>query len=103
MKWWVQSFLADVPTIHVGLRDNSGHVTSLETVNVLAIPRQTKHYWQGYTMVGEGGGGEVWLNLIAYTTNIYLIEISHMIFCFYNLQISKLSGGGRGGGRYGLI
>ncbi len=39
MKYWLQSFLAGIPTVLVGFRDKKGHLKSLETYKVAQIPR----------------------------------------------------------------
>lgn len=42
MKWWVQSFLAGVPTILVGYRNQRGWVDKLERIPVESIPRRVR-------------------------------------------------------------
>ena len=39
LKFWVQSFLANVPTIVVGLRDDNGFLRAVETLETLKLPR----------------------------------------------------------------
>jgi len=39
LKFWAQSFLAGVPKVVVGFRDDNGFVRSLETFDTLFMPR----------------------------------------------------------------
>ena len=39
LKFWVQSFLANVPTIVVGFRDDNGFLRSVQTLETLTVPR----------------------------------------------------------------
>ena len=44
LKWWVQSFLAAVPNIAVGFRDNRGNLESIERISVADIPRKSRPF-----------------------------------------------------------
>ena len=47
LKFWLQSFLAGVPTIVIGFRDDAGNVVDLKALETMAIPRSVrpKGYW----------------------------------------------------------
>jgi len=42
LKYWLQSYLVDVPNILVGFRDHKGWVKELETIHVAQIPRTVR-------------------------------------------------------------
>ena len=48
LRYWVQSFLAGVPKIVVGFRDDQGEVTSVQPLRTMQIPRMVRgkpHGW----------------------------------------------------------
>ena len=42
MKFWIQSFLAGIPTILVGWRDDKGLITGFDRLDVMGIPRRVR-------------------------------------------------------------
>ncbi|ORZ25307.1 RAI1 like PD-XK nuclease-domain-containing protein [Absidia repens] len=42
LKFWAQSFLAGVPTVIVGFRDDDGYIKEVKSLKTLEIPRQVR-------------------------------------------------------------
>lgn len=53
-KWWCQSFLVGVETIHVGFRSRDGHVREMEKLLVRDIPKMCDGVWSPAIMVRFG-------------------------------------------------
>lgn len=45
LKWWLQSFLAGIPRIICGFRDDHGIVRKLENFDVKGIPKMAHGHW----------------------------------------------------------
>ena len=43
LKWWAQSYLAGVPRITCGFRNDDGVVQSIETFNTADLPERASH------------------------------------------------------------
>ncbi|CAM8906554.1 unnamed protein product [Rhodiola kirilowii] len=53
LKFWIQSFLAGVPYIVVGFRDDSGRLVRTERLRTTEITHRgrVKNYWQGFSVM----------------------------------------------------
>ena len=63
LKFWLQSFLANVPSVIVGLRDESGNVTELKTYETKTIHRivRPRGYWDPTACFNFGKAALEWL------------------------------------------
>lgn len=63
LKFWLQSFLAGVPRVLVGFRDDAGFVRELQSLQTLAIPRAVrgKDYWDPSVCLNFGRIALEWL------------------------------------------
>ncbi|KAJ9063666.1 decapping endonuclease targeting mRNA [Entomophthora muscae] len=54
LKFWTQSFLAGIPKVIVGFRDDDGKLCSIETFKTLEIPRlvRSKGHWDPNVCLG---------------------------------------------------
>uniref|UniRef100_A0A915EPI0 Decapping nuclease n=1 Tax=Ditylenchus dipsaci TaxID=166011 RepID=A0A915EPI0_9BILA len=46
MKWWLQSYLANIKTLVIGLRDQEGFVNRVELLPVDQLPKKWSKTWQ---------------------------------------------------------
>lgn len=63
LKFWLQSFLAGVPKIVVGFRDDAGVVHQLQAIETLAIPRMVRAqgHWDPSVCLNFGREVLTWL------------------------------------------
>jgi len=63
LKFWLQSFLAGVPKIVVGFRDDRGVVHEVQTIETLSIPRMVRAqgHWDPSVCLNFGQQALEWL------------------------------------------
>jgi RAT1-interacting protein len=54
IKYWAQSFLANVPKVVVGFRDDEGIIKDITTYNTLKIPKEVdKSLWVIFYLINN--------------------------------------------------
>ena len=63
LKFWLQSFLAGVPTVVVGFRDDGGVVRELKVLETMSLPRivRPKGWWDPTACINFGKAVLEWL------------------------------------------
>nr|XP_047135785.1 decapping and exoribonuclease protein-like isoform X2 [Hydra vulgaris] len=94
LKFWAQSFLAGIPKIVVGMRDDEGIVKEIKSFNTLSIPGICKEYskkWDANVALNFLDGILNWLKKVVVIDNpnvVYMIEFAEP-FSYVSLQVFK--------------
>ncbi|XP_031501581.1 NAD-capped RNA hydrolase DXO1 [Nymphaea colorata] len=79
LKFWIQSFLAGVPFIVIGFRDDAGHLLRVERLSTKDITQRVKmkNYWQGGVCLAFADEVLCWLYGTVKENEDYILQFCH--------------------------
>lgn len=93
LKWWAQSFLAGIPRVVCGFRDDDGIVKKLKTYNTLEIPSsiaQSKNMWVGSVCLNFCNQMLAWVKSVVKEEELVYILHWREPFTHVEIELSKL-------------